>query len=188
VIWRSLLIWTLGTAAFAYTPTAPEILSRMAAAVRRADPVEARVVREGPDGKVIEKALIVVPGHSDTTRSLQAVLDLPYNMMILPVEELSHALPSVMSEDASVSLGRLGGRVCYILEGKEARLWVSKGDLLPLKVEVLTRKRLGTAYLYLEMVNLSENVSYPSRTEVWRDGELVLVERLLPATAATEGP
>ena len=188
MIWRSLLIWTLGAAAFAYTPTAPEILSRMAAAVRRADPVEARVVREGPDGKVIEEALVVVPGNSGGTRSLQAVLDLPYTMITLPVEELGHALPSVVSEDTSVALGRLGGRVCYILEGKEARLWVSKGELLPVKVEVLTQKRVGTAYLYLDMVNLSENVSYPSRTEVWRNGELVLVERLLPATAATDRP
>jgi hypothetical protein len=87
-----------------------------------------------------------------------------------------------------VALGRLNGKVCYILEGEDERLWISKNELLPLKIEILSEKRLGTAYLYLDMVKLSEKIRYPSRTEVWRDGELILVERLLPAAASTDGP
>jgi len=188
VILRSLLAWTLGAAALAYSPTAPEILSKMEATLRRADPVEARVVREGPDGKVLEELILTVPGQSGSTASLQSALDLPYTLITLPTEELIEELPTVSSEDTPVGLGRLNGTVCYILEGKDERLWISKGELLPLKLEILSEKRLGTAYLYLDMVKLSEKVQYPSRTEVWRDGELLLVERLLPATASTDKP
>jgi hypothetical protein len=108
--------------------------------------------------------------------------------MTLPAEKLAAILPTLASEDTSVALGRLGGKVCYILAGEDEKLWISKDEYLPLKIEVLSEKRLGTAYLYLDMVKLSEQVQYPSRTEVWRNGELVLVERLLPATASTQGP
>jgi len=188
VILRSLLAWTLGAAALAYTPTAPEILTKMEAALRRVDQVEARVVREGADGKVLEEAVLAVPGDSGSTETLQAALDRPYTLITLPPVVLTLALHEVASADTTVTLGRLDGVVCYILEGKEERLWISKGELLPRKIEVLSENRLGTAYLYLNMVKLSEKVQYPSRTEVWRDGELVLVERLLPAIAATDEP
>ena len=188
MILRSLLAWTLGAVALAYTPTAPEILSKMEATLRRADPVEVRVVREEPDGKVLEEVVLVVPGKPGSIKTLQAALDLPYTLITLPTEELIEVLPTVASEDASVALGRLDGKICYILEGEDERLWISKGELLPLKIEILSEKWLGTAYLYLDMVKLSEKVRYPSRTEVWRDGELVLVERLLPATASTDEP
>ncbi len=188
MILRSLLAWTLGAVAIAYTPTAPEILSKMEATLRRVVPVEVRVVREGPDGKVLEEVILAVPGKPGSAGSLQTTLDLPYTLITLPTEELTEILPTVVSEDASVVLGRLDGKVCYILVGEDERLWISKGELLPLKVEVLSEKRMGTTYLYLDMVKLSEKVQYPSRTEVWRDGELVLVERLLPAAASTDGP
>jgi hypothetical protein len=160
----------------------------MVATARRAEPVETRVVREGPDGRIIEEVLLVVPGRPDSKPSNQTILDLPYTLITHSTEELGNTLPTVASEDASVALGRLDGKFCYILEGKDARLWISKGELWPLKIEVLSEKRLGTDYLYLDMVNLSEKVNYPSRTEVWRHGELVLVERLLPAAAATDAP
>lgn len=188
MILRSVLAWTLGMVALAYSPTAPEILSKMEAALRRVDPVEARVVREKPDGKVLEEVVLTVPGKSGSMEDLQTTLDLPYTLITLPTEELIEILPTVASEDVPVTLGRLGGKICYILEGEKERLWISKGELLPLKIEVRSEKRLGTTYLYLDMVNLSEKVQYPSRTEVWRDGELILVERLLPATASTDGP
>lgn len=184
----SLILWTLGATALAYTPAAPEILAGMVMTVGRANPVEARVVREGPDGKVIEEALVVVPGRSGSSSTPPAVLDLPYSLMTLSVEELGRILPTVATGDVSVALGRLSGEVCYILKGRKERLWISKGDLLPRKVEILSGNRVGTAYLYLDMTKLSEKVSYPARTEVWRDGELVLVERLIPATAATDVP
>jgi hypothetical protein len=183
-----LLAWTLGAFALAYTPTAPEILSKMEAALRRTDPVEARVVREGPDGRIIEEVIMTLPGEPRSTENLRKSLDLPYTLMTLPAEKLTEILPTVASEDTSVALGRLGGKVCYILAGEDEKLWISKDEYLPLKIEVLSEKRLGTAYLYLDMVKLSEQVQYPSRTEVWRNGELVLVERLLPATASTQGP
>ncbi len=188
MILRSLLAWTLGAFALAYTPTAPEILSKMEAALRRTDPVEARVVREGPDGRVIEELIMALPGVPRSTENLRKSLDLPFALMTLPAEKLTEILPTVASEDTSVALGRLGGKVCYILTGEDEKLWISKDELLPLKIEVLSEKRLGTAYLYLDMVKLSEQDQYPSRTEVWRNGELVLVERLLPATAFTQGP
>ena len=188
MILRSLLIWTLGVTALAYTPTAPEILSKMTAALRRADPVEVRVVREEPDGDALEEVLLVVPGKPGSAANLQAVLDFPYSLITLPTEELIETIPSVASESTTVTLGRLDGVVCYILEGKVERLWISKIELMPQKLEILSGKRLGTDYLYLDMVNLSEKVRYPSRTEVWRNGDLVLVERLLPAIASTDGP
>ena len=156
MILRSLLAWTLGSITIAYTPTAPEILSKMEAALRRVDPVEARVVREGPDGKILEEVVLAVPGKPGSMMSLQATLDLPYILVTLPTEELTEILPTVASEDASVALGRLDGKVCYILEGKNERLWISKGELLPLKIEFLSEKWLGTAYLYLDMVKLFE--------------------------------
>ena len=188
MILRSLLAWTLGAAALSYTPTAPEILIKMEATLRRAGPAQAMVVREGPDGKVIEETTLAVPAKPGSTESLQAALDLPYALLTLPTEELTEVLSSVTSKSASVTLGRLDGKVCYILEGKDERLWVSKGELLPMKIEILSNKRLGTSYLYLDMVKLSEKTQYPSRTEVWRDNELILVERLLPAIASSDGP
>jgi hypothetical protein len=183
-----LLAWTLGAFALAYTPTAPEILSKMEATLRKADPVKVRVVREGPDGKILEEVVMAVPGKPGSIKSLQAALDLPYTLITLPTEELTEALPTVASKDSSVALGRLRGKICYILAGENEKLWISKGELLPLKIEVLSENRHWTAYLYLDMVKLSDKVQYPSRTEVWRNGELVLVERLLPATASTAGP
>ena len=188
MILRSLLAWTLGAAALAYTPTAPEILIKMEATLRRAGPVQAMVVREGPDREVIEETVLAVPAKPGSTESLQAALDLPYALLTLPTEELTEVLSTVTSKNASVTLGRLHGKVCYILEGKDERLWISKGALLPMKIEILSNKRLGTSYLYLDMVKLSEKTQYPSRTEVWRDNELILVERLLPATASSDGP
>ena len=188
MILRSLLAWTLGAAALAYTPTAPEILTKMEAALRRAGPVQAVVVREGPDGEIIEETTLAVPATPGSTESLLTALDLPYALLTLPTEELTKVLSTVTSKSASVTLGRLNGKVCYILEGKDERLWVSKGELLPMKIEILSKKRLGTSYLYLDMVKLSEKIQYPSRTEVWRDNELILVERLQPSTASSDGP
>ena len=188
MILRTLLAWTLGAAALAYTPTAPEILVKMEAALRKADPVEAMVVREGPDGEIIEEATLAVPAAPGSTKSLQTTLDLPYALLTLPMDELTGTLSTVTSKSSSVTMGRLDGKVCYILEGVGERLWISKGELLPLKIEILSNKRLGTAYLYLDMVELSEKTRYPSRTEVWRNDELILVERLLPATASSDGP
>jgi len=188
VILRSFLAWTLGAFALAYTPTAPEILSKMEGTLRRADPVEARVVRETPDGKILEEVVLAVPGKPGSIESLQTALDLPYTLTTLPKEELAEILPTVATNDTSVALGRLGGKICYILAGENEILWISKGELLPLKIEILSENQLGTAYLYLDMIKLSEEVQYPSRTEVWRNGELILVERLLPATASTARP
>lgn len=182
------MVWTLGAVALAYTPTAPEILLKMTATLRRADPVEVRVIRESPDGDIFEELLLTVPGKAGTGEDLETALDLPYVSITLPAEELSEILPSVASDDAEVALGRFNGEVCYILEGKYEKIWVSKVGLLPLRIEVLSEKRLGTDYLYLDMIKLSDKVYYPSRTEVWRAGELILVERMLPATATSISP
>lgn len=188
MIFRPLLAWTISAAVLAYTPTAQEILLKMSATLRKTPPVETKVIREDPDGDFIEEVLLTVPGRAGSTKNLKASLDLPYAMITLPAEELREIFPSIASTEAMVNLGRLNGKVCYILEGKDERLWVSKNDLIPLKVEILSEKRLGTHYLYLNMVKLSEKAYYPSRTEVWRDGELILVERLVPAATSTEEP
>jgi hypothetical protein len=188
VIWRPVLAWTLGALVLTFTPDATEILSRMETVLRRVEPVQARVVREKADGEVLEELVVVVPAEPGSAQSLQTTLDLPYTLITLPLEEFTKTLSTIAAEESSVVLGRLDGKVCFILEGRDERLWISKGDFLPLKVEDLSENRLGTVYLYLDMVNLSEKVRYPSRTEVWREGELLLVERLVPATASTEGP
>lgn len=190
MILRTLMIWTLGATALAYTPSAPEILSKMAVTLRRAQPVEVRVKREIPDVEVVEELLLVVPGRPGSTEKLQTVADLPYPyaLLTLPAEELASVLPAVASEKATVALGRLDGKVCYILVGSDARMWISKVDLLPLKIEVAPDGSPVNTYLYLDMIDLSEKVRYPSRTEVWRDDELILVERMIPATASTDTP
>ena len=182
-----MLAWTLGVITLAYSPTAPDILTKMEAVLRRVDTVEVRVVREEPDGTVLDEVVLPVPGKPGSSDSLRAIFGFPYTLLTLPTEELTEIL-TVTSEDTSVSLGRLNGEVCYILEGEDERLWISKGKLLPLKIEILSEKRPATSYLYLDMVKLSKKVQYPSRTEVWRNDELVLVERLLPATASTDEP
>ena len=74
------------------------------------------------------------------------------------VEELADILPGIASDRSSVALGRLQGQICYILEGERERMWVSKAGLFPMKIEDLSEERLGTSYLYLDMVNLSEKV------------------------------
>lgn len=185
---HNLLAWSLGAITLAYSPAAPEILLKMEAALRRVDPVQVRVVRESPEGKTVEEAILTVPGKAGSTEILQRVLDLPYVLMTLPGEELAESIPTAASEEAKVTLGRVDGKICYILEGRDERLWIGKNDLIPFKIEVLAEKRMGTRYLYLDMIQLSDEVFYPSRTEVWRGGELILVERLIPAVASSEGP
>jgi hypothetical protein len=183
-----LIISTIGAVLLAFTPTAPEILSKMTATLRRVDAVEARVVRERPDGEILEEKLLTVPVKPGTIQATQEILDLPYSVTTLPAGELSKMLPGLDSEDTPVTLGRLNGKVCYILNGRNERLWISKGDLLPRKIEILGGDRLGSVYLYLDMIQLSPKVPYPSRTEVWQGGELILVERLLPASASNREP
>jgi outer membrane lipoprotein-sorting protein len=185
---RPLIIWTVGAAVLAFTPSAPEILTKMATTLEKVDAVQARVVRERPDGEVIEEALLTLPVKSGTFKGSGEILDLSYPLVSLPTEKLSRLLPGIYSEDAHVSLGRFEGKVCYILSGSNERLWVTKGDLTPRKIEILGAGRLGTLYLYLDMVQLSPKIPYPSRTEVWRGEELILVERLIPASASTREP
>jgi hypothetical protein len=93
-----------------------------------------------------------------------------------------------------VLLDRISGAVCYLLEGNNVRLWIDKATFAPLRIEIrtpspdsLTGSSLKVTD-YLEMINISEKVRYPARTEVHQDDTLLIVERILPATAGSEGP
>jgi hypothetical protein len=69
--------------------------------------------------------------------------------------------------------------ICYLIEGDRVRIWLRKDDFMPVKSEILTHKRTWTASLYLKIVSVANNLPYPARTEISRDGALLMIERLV---------
>lgn len=188
MIGRTVMAWALCASALAYNPAPTEILSRMETALRRADPVQARVIRRDAEGMILEETVLTVPAKAEEAPEVSPALGIPFASLTMPAEAVERLLPSLFAESTTVALDRIDGTVCYLIEGEGERMWVSKGDLLPLRIETSAPEMPGTAYLYLNMVSLSETVRYPARTEVWRDGELILVEELQPAPADTTRP
>ncbi len=188
MIFRTVTASLLGAMVIAYTPSAAEILSRMEAVLRRVDPVQARVVRMTPDDAIVEETTVSLPAEAGVSRPPDQGLDLPFSLMTLPPEDLVSLFPGITGEGSRVTLGRFEGAVCYILEGGGTRLWISKEDYLPVRSQFPPGARKGTDYRYRDMVQLSEKVRYPGRTEVWRNGDLLMVEELRPSPADTGHP
>jgi hypothetical protein len=104
---------------------------------------------------------------------------IPFVLLTAPHESYLDILSPLYHEDAKTTLTRIGSDVCYLLEGPGSRLWIRKADLIPLKVEILEIDGWWTTYLYLDLVPLSENMVFPSRTEVLHNGEIVFIENMI---------
>ncbi len=200
MITRLVLPWLL-LPVLAYTPTAPEILNRMEATLGRAKPVQVQLIREDPGGKMLEEKTETIPADG-LEAAASSYLDVPFALFTGSKESLADAWPFLTREETPVLLDRISGAVCYLLEGNNVRLWIDKATFAPLRIEIrtpspdsLTGSPTGSSTGsslkvtdYLEMINISEKVRYPARTEVHQDDTLLIVERILPATAGSEGP
>lgn len=215
MISRLVLPWLL-LPILAYTPTAPEILNRMEGVLGRARPVQVQLIREGPEGKVLEEKTETIPARVDGAAA-SSVLETPFALFTGSKESLAAAWPFLADEGTPVILDRLSGTVCYRMEGNGVKLWINKSTFEPVRVEVSTPNSPPNSSLgsspedspvnsagsladndptgssvmltnYLDMINISKKVRYPARTEVQKDNALIIVERILPATAGTEGP
>lgn len=208
MITRLVLPWLL-LPVLAYTPTAPEILNRMEATLGRAKPVQVQLIREDPGGKMLEEKTETIPADG-LEAAASSYLDVPFALFTGSKESLADAWPFFTRVETPVLLDRISGAVCYLLEGNNVRLWIDKATFAPLRIEIrtpspdnltdsptgsppdsLTDSPTGSSLKvtdYLEMINISEKVRYPARTEVHQDDTLLIVERILPATAGSEGP
>ncbi|MDF1536999.1 MAG: hypothetical protein P1S46_10980 [bacterium] len=170
-----------------YTLTAPEILNRVEAALARAEAIQVQLIMEDPDGNVLEERTVTIPSRSAGTDA-SSFPGVPYSRFTGSKEALAASWPFLTLEETPVTLDRLSGTVCYLVKGNGVRLWLDKGTYIPLRIETLSEDSSSTITDYLDMVHVSEKVRYPARTEVRRDGSLLIVERILPAAAGTEGP
>jgi hypothetical protein len=192
MIARLVLPWLL-LPVLAYTPTAPEILNRMEAALGRAKPVQVQLVREDSHGKVLEEKTETIPADG-LEAAASSYLDVPFALFTGSKESLADAWPFLAREETPVLLDRISGTVCFLLEGNNVRLWIDKGTFTPLRVEIRRPSPDSPTDSspkvtdYLEMIHISEKVRYPARTEVHQDANLLIVERILPAAAGSERP
>lgn len=186
MITRTVLTWLL-LPVLAYTPTAPEILNRMEAALGRGKPIQVQVVREDSDGKRLEERTVTIPSEP-TAADASSFLAVPYVFFTASKETVAGAWPSLALEETPVTLDRLSGTVCYLVEGNGIRLWLAKDSFTPVRIEIQSEDSPPTVIDYLDMINVSEKVRYPARTEVRKADSLLIIERILPAAAGTEGP
>jgi hypothetical protein len=159
----------------------------MEAALGRAKPAEVQLVRENGKGELLEEITETIPAQS-AEAAASSYLHVPYALFTGSKESLAGAWPFLAREETPVELDRISGTVCYLLEGDNIRLWIDKSNFSPLRIELVTQEGASTITEYMEMIHISEKVRYPARTEVHQDGELLIVERVLPATAGSEGP
>jgi hypothetical protein len=169
----------------------------MEATLGRAKPVQVQLIREDPSGKMLEEKTETIPADG-LEAAASSYLDVPFALFTGSKESLANAWPFLTREETPVLLDRISGAVCYLLEGNNVRLWIDKATFAPLRIEIrtpspdsLTDSPTGSSLKvtnYLEMINISEKVRYPARTEVHQDDTLLIVERILPATAGSEGP
>lgn len=185
---RTLVLWLIPSLCLAYNPPVFEILSRMETALRKPDPLVVDIIRETPDGSVLHEGFIRIPAESPEETAVQEEFALPFSLLTLPKDDVLEVFSSLSDNNASVSLDRYEGSVCYLLEGASQRLWLRKKDLVPLRAESLKGSGEWTVYLYFDLTSLSNDLFYPARTEVQRSGSLLMVERLIPAVAATDQP
>ena len=166
----------------AYIQPSGDILAKMSTQIQRAKTVQASVVLEDPDGHILQQNIVNIPmrpGEEPVGRR-EALLAgyLPFKFLTTGREDLKSILPSLFADDSAASYTRFGGAVCYLLEGRKARLWIRKKDLFPMQAAVLTEEGTWITSLYLDPVALSRRIAYPSRTEVRKDKDLEFMELL----------
>ncbi len=177
------IILLLPSISFAYSPPADELLKGMAKLWDKARPAAVNLVLETTDGKELGKVSATLP-----LRGMDVIPEvdlfgqggyLPFHLLTVDKDSLFGALRTrILGENPSVRLDRLDSVISYLIEGDRVHLWLRKDDLMPLKSEILIQKKTWTSALYLETVSLGSNLSYPARTEISRDGELLMIERL----------
>jgi len=177
------IILLLPSISFAYSPPADELLKGMAKLWDKARPAAVNLVLETADGKELGKVSATLP-----LRGMDVIPEvdlfgqggyLPFHLLTVDKDSLFGALRTrILGENPSVRLDRLDSVISYLIEGDRVHLWLRKDDLMPLKSEILIQKKTWTSALYLETVSLGSNLSYPARTEISRDGELLMIERL----------
>jgi hypothetical protein len=185
---RALILWFVPSLCLAYNPSAMEILSLMETALRKPDPVVVQIVRETPEGTWQREHSVRIPADSPETTAADQDFPFPFSFLTLPTDNVLSALKSIADGNGSVKLDRFEGSVCYLLEGRGERLWLRKRDFIPLKLESLSAPGEWTAYIYSDLISISGEAVYPSRTEVRRNGSLVVVERVIPARATPDEP
>ena len=184
----TLVLWLIPSLCLSYNPPVMEVLSRMETVLRKTDPLVVDVIHETPDGSVIREGSIRIPATYPEDTDIHEEFALTFSLLTLPKDDFLNVFSSMSDSSATVSLDRYEGFICYLLEGSGLRLWLRKDDLVPLRAESLSDSGEWTAYLYLDLTNLSEGLLYPARTEVQRDGSLLTVERLIHAAATSDKP
>jgi hypothetical protein len=181
VIWIILLL--LPSLSFGYTPPAENLLGRMGTSWEKVKPIHLNAVLQTPEGKLIETIQITVPHRveQETLRRRDALKAgyLPFAYLTSSSNILKQLLPSLYRNDTKVRLARIGDVICFVLEGSATRLWLRKDDLYPLRSEVRMDDGVWVECRYIDPVQVSSKIAYPDMTQVLREGEPILVERLL---------
>lgn len=181
LVWVFLLL--LPSVSSGYSPPAVDLLGKMEAAWQKIKPIQIHVVLETPEGRLLEENMVSVPlwlePESFSRRDILKAGYLPFAYLTSNSDILNRLLPSLRLDDAKVRLARIDDVVCFVVEGSGARLWLRKDDLFPLRSEILMDNGQWVSCYYLDPVQVSGKVAYPGRTEVAREGELVLIERLI---------
>ncbi|MFV1957017.1 MAG: hypothetical protein ACC669_04630 [bacterium] len=177
------IILLLPSISFAYSPPADELLKDMAKLWDKARPASVNLVLETADGEELGKVSATLPLRG---KDVIPEVDLfgqggylPFHLLTVDKDSLFGTLRTrILGENPSVRLDRLDSVISYLIEGDRVHLWLRKDDLMPVKSEILTQKKSWTTALYLETVSVGNNLPYPARTEISRDGELLMIERL----------
>jgi hypothetical protein len=185
---RALVLWLIPVFGLAYTPPAHEILSRMEAAMRVSRPLAVKTVRETPDAYAVREGTAMITSESGRGLYEDFGGTIPFSLFTLSKKEITQVFGSVFHEKISVSLDRIGAFVCYLIDGGRKRLWLRKSDLVPIKAESLSSSGEWITCLYLDFVILTKGFLYPARTEVYRDGSSLFVDRLVAPLTYVDRP
>ncbi len=177
------IILLLPSISFAYSPPADKLLSDMAKLWNKARPAAVRLVLETADGNELGEISATLPLRGEDVIPEVDLFGqggyLPFHLLTVDKDTLFGTLRTrILGENPSVRLDRLDTVICYLIEGDRVRIWLRKEDFMPVKSEILTHKRTWTASLYLEIASVANNLPYPARTEISRNGELLMIERL----------
>ena len=165
-----------------YNPPASDLLRKMEAAWQRLKPVQVQVALETPEGRLLEERTVSVPLRMDPeTFRRSDVLKagyLPFVYLTSDSQILNQLLPSLHQDNVTVRLARIQNVVCFVIEGTDSILWLRKADLYPLKSEMRLNNGHRVICHYLDLVQISDKIAYPGRTEVLSEEQPILIERL----------
>jgi outer membrane lipoprotein-sorting protein len=154
------------------------------------DPERMRRVRQEEGGtrvtvQVEDKAAEGPENALKPVKGLQDLLPVLLQPSGEELEQIQERVVSVLKrlgiDTATVTLGRLGSTVAYVIGGKASDtnkplLWIDKENFLPLKI-VTTQKKDGKSewveVRWLEFGSSSTGDWFPRILEVWKDGKRV---------------